>query len=402
MASWVKSLCFAASLLALPVVAQAANAPEVDACLKADAFRKGNESFVLCETALKLPNLDKETTARIFQQQGEAYYWSSRFVDAGLLFDKGLELLPKDVALRNLKGRALRRSGNYEAAFQINSDLFAENPNDGHALYEIGLIYATIGQSDKAFEALQQAVKLQPDKVLIHLALAELYKGDKYNPAAQLQEYDIILSKGREHLRTIRFFNGKNFVDPDLYLDVSLEKAALLARGDRKQESKNLLAQVEKEFPNEFQVGFYLSDIILGENKPKEALGVVSPANVRCLQHFAVMACTEGLTIEMRAQLALKNHSEAAKLADQLVSSAMTYAARADALFWSGVIDKRQGKTKDATAKIKESVQLDGQIQASVMTQLTQNGYYEGDVSEAWSFKADNALEACMVDPQCL
>ena len=105
--------------------------------------------------------------------------------------------------------------------------------------------------------------------------------------------------------------------------------------------------------------------------------------------------------VELRALYNLTYYDEGIKRADFLLAGGLSDATRADTLFWRGFFHKRLHHPEEAIRDIEDSFRYDSWNLPRIITQLTQRGYYDGEVSDAYSDKVRNGLQACIIDPEC-
>jgi hypothetical protein len=104
----------------------------------------------------------------------------------------------------------------------------------------------------------------------------------------------------------------------------------------------------------------------------------------------------------MEILFGLKRDDEGLTVAQQLVEGPFNPGLKSNAYYSIGFTHKHMGKLEDAKRDFLKSIAIDFRKQQVVMTQLRQHGYYDGEVADNWNSKAENALDACLVDPECL
>jgi Flp pilus assembly protein TadD len=91
------------------------------------------------------------------------------------MLDKGLETAPRDPQLRFLKGVALTDSRKTEGAILEFTSLTQEFPELPEPYNNLAVLYANLGDLNKARDALEAAVRALPTYSLAHENLGDLY-----------------------------------------------------------------------------------------------------------------------------------------------------------------------------------------------------------------------------------
>ncbi len=101
---------------------------------------------------------------------------NKRWEEAGIAYNKAIELHPEyEVAHYNL-GNIMIRQGNIEEAVKHYKRAISINPNNASAYYNMGIAFKKKGRDTEAIEYLSQAVKLNPTSQKASKALARLLK----------------------------------------------------------------------------------------------------------------------------------------------------------------------------------------------------------------------------------
>lgn len=96
---------------------------------------------------------------------------------------------PKDVQARFLKGVILIEKGKTEDAITLFQALTEDAPDRPEPYNNLGLLYALQGQYEKAKNAVEMAIRIQPTYALAHENLGEIYAkmaSKEYERALQL------------------------------------------------------------------------------------------------------------------------------------------------------------------------------------------------------------------------
>ena len=104
---------------------------------------------------------------------------------------------------------------------------------------------------------------------------------------------------------------------------------------------------------------------------------------------------------ELDALYHLKRYDEALPVATKIIDGTSFDAARGEALFWRGYINKALHHPEESLRDFEQSFVLNTQWLNAVLTQVIQSGYYDGESSDSYSEKARNGLQACILDAGC-
>jgi tetratricopeptide (TPR) repeat protein len=381
-----------------------ATSPKVDACLKADDFRDPDGTLLLCNVADQEPSLDTNTRAQITKKLGDVFYWSEHFVEAGQYYDKALALDPGSGEARLMKGRVLRRTNNLEEAYRTTMEVVKDEPENPVAIYDAGLIWDAAGEHEKARAFFEAALKIDPDYIMARSGLAQYYNNAR-QPDRALAEYDAILAYGKKKLNETKSFGQGRLESRDFYLGVAVKRLNLLIDEVRKSDVRNAANALDKlidEYPTEPYLHVKKAQILKSESKFEAATREVRAANLVCLSKFDNTLCDEGLLLEVDTLFASNKYKEAIETSERVVGGSFTPWTKSNALHAIGVNRKRLGQKNEALDAFLKSIKTDSRQLRGLLTQLSQQGYYDGDVYDPMSREVRNGLEACMVDPECL
>jgi tetratricopeptide (TPR) repeat protein len=375
---------------------------KVDACVKADEFRDGKKALALCLEAESEAGLDDQTKAQVLKKQGDSYYWSKRFSEADVLYDRSLQIDPENVDTRLQKGRVLRRMNNLQRACSIFAAVFANDPKNAAAIFNIGLIYDEVGDLGEARSAYQKAIEIDADHVLARKALAKIYLVGDNNAQKAMGEYDFILSKSESELNKVKSIGDPRLGSRDFYLQIALDKIDLLADLNRLDEAGVLLAPLVKKYPGEFVVSISSASLLIKQREFDEAVKLLRPANEYCLAHISNAQCDSGIMYEMEALFGGGKYSESISVSNRLINGPFIPYVKAYALFHRGLSEKQSGNTAEARSDILQAMEMEPKVSRLAINQLKFFGHYKGNGSDPSSDLTRSALEACMLDKACL
>jgi tetratricopeptide (TPR) repeat protein len=380
----------------------AGSPPSVEACLKVDDFRDGSNAVTLCMAAEQEPRLDDHTKALVLKKHGDALYWAARVVEAGLLYNKALELDPKNVDIRLMKARVLRRTNNLEASYKATMEVLSDEPENPTALYDAGLVWAAAGENDKALAFYEATLKVDPKHVLARVGVADYYQYTAGQPDRVLKEYEAILELGKDALNQTKSIGSSRLESKDFYLWVASQRVGLLSDANRPEDATKALEPLIAEYPNEPYLRVQHSKILIIERHFDDAVTEAQQANKECLAKFDNSLCDEGLLTEVQALSAAGKHEQSVSAGQRIVAGAYDPYTKSEAFYYLGFSKQRLGKNKEAADDFLKSVDAYPPQSQVLLTALSQNGYYEGENTDPMSDRVKTALEACMIDPECL
>ena len=118
---------------------------------------------------------------------------ASQFSDKAIAtVDKAVSLSPANVNLKRVRFGVFIMLSVINPNYLIDAkdtmeDAAAQAPTDAKIFYNLGLVYARIGQADQAMETLKRTVELKPDYKEARLAYAFLLIDKKQNAEARTQ-----------------------------------------------------------------------------------------------------------------------------------------------------------------------------------------------------------------------
>ncbi len=395
---------FAATLLFSVFFMQGAtSAAQPKRCLELDPFRQISENYAACEAELQQSHADKAHMAKLHAHMGEILYWSMRFDLAINSFNKALELDPKLVETRIQRGWAFLRVDEAQRAFQDFSDALQEKPDSGRAVFAIGFMYDWAGESERAFAAFKQAVELSPNYHLARVRLANAYITNRKETELGLAEYDRLISFGETELNKVQFFDSLiEFQTGDFYATTLYERASARYNAGR---VKDALADVEwllKRYPDEFGPKELKSSLLSLEDNFEDAAKLAAAASEICYKNPQRKPCEKSDAILVWSLFRLHKYKEAAEIGRRLMATGRNGKFADKALYFAGLAMKNLGNVEEARQFISAPVQTNSDYRALLITQLIQNGFYEGSIEDEMNDRILNGIDACLLDDSCL
>jgi len=369
---------------------------DIQKCKTSDRYHNPTADYEACDRALQQRDLYKELRAELLLGRGEAAYFAGRFDLSSIDLDEAIVLNPalNEAYLRRAWTRM--RTNQYPAALQDITTLLSQGPDNVDALFAIGFLYQeTSDWESKTMPAFKRALELNPNHYLTRLNLASIYANYKGDYGAAISEYDRILSASEEDLSKVRMWRDPNCPCYDFRGHVRFTRAELL--------------YLMEEYPRALEdFERLISDY------PSIADGYVGRGRIHQLRREFSKALTDAQTaiklnprwpaqrlLEIKALHYLRRYDEALLQATKLIDETDMQFALGEALFWRGYINKALHNNEDSLNDFERSFALHPQWQWAIVTQLRYSGYYDGEVSDYYSEKMRNGLQACIVDPEC-
>lgn len=391
-------IAVAVSLLAggSALAAGAAVTDDIQKCNASDRYHNSVADYKTCDRALQQKDLRKELRAELLLGRGEAAYFAGRFDLSSADLDEALTLNPNlnEAYLRRAWTRM--RTNQYPGALQDITTLLSQDPDNVDALFAIGYIYQDTSEWErKTMPAYKRVLELNPDHYLTRLNLASINANQKHDNGAAIAEYDRILNASKEELDKVRMWREPNCPCYDFRGDVRFRRAELL--------------YLMEEYPRALEdFERLISDY------PSIADGYVGRGRIHQLRREFSKALTDAQTaiklrprwpaqrlLEIKALHYLGRYDEALLRATKLIDETNIQFALGEALFWRGYVNKALHNNEDSLNDFERSFALHPQWQWAIVTQLRYSGYYDGEVTDYYSEKMRNGLQACILDPEC-
>lgn len=374
----------------------AAAADNVLSCKSSDRYHDSLNAFETCHRALQDKNLAKSDRAELLLARAEAAYFLSQFGRALMDLDEALSLDP------DLDEAYLRRAWTkmqvdlYPDALEDITNVLSREPDNADALFALGFFYADTNEwQTKAMPAFKQVLELNPNHYLARFNLVNIYKDYYGTYEDAISEYDKILQASDEELQKVRIFYSQGYSHFDFRGDVRLERAAAVMQLERYPEVLAELSSLALAYPQVGDVFAVRAQLYNRLRKFNEAHADARLAIELEPYGFAQM---ESL---VEALVGLGNHSQAISNADKFVSGPLAASIRGRILFWRGYANKALGNREEALQDFETSISYDQSSLPRLLTQLVQNKYYKGEVTDTYNERARNGLQACIIDPEC-
>jgi tetratricopeptide (TPR) repeat protein len=369
---------------------------DIQKCKTSDRYHNSVEAFYACDTALKQMNLSKEDRAELLLGRGEAAYFAGRFDLSSVDLDEALALNPNlnEAYLRRAWTRM--RTNQYPGALQDITTLLSQDPDNVDALFAIGFLYKESPEWErKTMPAFKRALELNPNHFLTRLNLASIYANYKHDYGAAIAEYDRILSASEEDLNKVRLWREPGFHTFDFRGQVRMDRAEAIYNLEDYPKALADLDKLVLDYPQIDEVFLVRGRVYDRLRKFGDALADAQTA-VKLDPRWPAQRL-----LEIKSLFHLKRHDEALLSATRLIDETNIDFARGEALFWRGYINKALHHSEDSLRDFEQSFVLHPQWQWAIVTQLRYSGYYEGEVSDYYSEKVRNGLQACILDPEC-
>lgn len=193
-------------------------------------------------------------SAALYLSMGQLSDQSGNADQARSLYQKALNLDPKNTECLLALARLEDREGNLPTALQIYQQVVTENPEDAKPLNDLALCHARNGQLDTSLQLLDKAVRMQPEKELYRnniakvwieknrLDLASKHMKAVYEPAVANYNMAVLLQQRGRSAEAVSYLNIAITENPQF------------------EEAKNLLVGLSAPTPKTEEQGSRLSN----------------------------------------------------------------------------------------------------------------------------------------------
>jgi tetratricopeptide (TPR) repeat protein len=154
----------------------------------ADCYEKSNDVAKLENVFNELIRINPDKPDYYFDK-ANAYVIQKRYDDALAAYKKLEELTGLNDDIIAQRQKIYLKQGKVDLAASEIEKMIAENPGQIRYYLLLSEIYNSNNLNDKALKILQQAVKIDPQNGLVHLALADIYR-DKKDAEASFSELE--------------------------------------------------------------------------------------------------------------------------------------------------------------------------------------------------------------------
>jgi tetratricopeptide (TPR) repeat protein len=345
-----------------------------------------------CGERLAAHNLSDRDRAQAHFVRGRGYHRTQRLNQAAEDYRAAFALDPKNaeilVSWSNVDVR-LRRMDDYKTRVE---QAYALNPRNARVLRSVGALLSDRGESDKAFEFYSKAIEVDPTE-----GFALYFRARQYRFRRQFAEA-IADASALLAIPPARLNDAQGFLDEDgIVRDFRVK--ALLERAYSYEDSGRL-DLAEKN---------YDAAVDAGRSAPALAARAHFLGFYVQRKDDALRDLTEAVHKEPRNSKVLyalgislagfKRFEEAFAAFDAAVTARPDYAT---GLTMRARMHRQFGRTDAAVRDLKTAVSLDQRELNGLMNALRNAGYWsEPGLPSRQTRDLDDAMRACMIDPQC-
>ena len=382
-----------------------ANEDVVKKCLTASIYPDADDLIYSCDVALKTPNLSEMTLANLNLHMGSGMLYSHRYDLSLSYFRSAIGQNPQLVQAYIELGIAQFELGRYLDSVDSLGNALAIDPNNLQAQFALTLHkYSYDGNCEAAVQRFKRILEKDPNYYLVRYNLAEFYKCSRQSETLGLMETEKLLSVGYEKLSIIPMVSRKWPLNFDLYTKLQVRHAQILAN----LEKYDLAIKDYDEALTRFPKSDYLY-VARADQKTR-----IDRASGSALEDYekalAIFPKNGGAASgKIRILDTTKRYNELVKFANHVIESKPTTETKSWIYYWRGLALKKLGNTNDALKDYKKTI-LNGSelITTPLYNSLIQHGYLKADFSwvskkppDLYSKEFANALEACVIDPEC-
>ena len=345
-----------------------------------------------CGERLAAHNLSDRDRAQAHFVRGRGYHRTQRLNEAAEDYRAAFALDPKNaeilVSWSNVDVR-LRRMDDYKTRVE---QAYALNPRNARVLRSVGALLSDRGESDKAFEFYSKAIEVDPTE-----GFALYFRARQYRFRRQFAEA-IADASALLAIPPARLNDAQGFLDEDgIVRDFRVK--ALLERAYSYEDSGRL-DLAEKN---------YDAAVDAGRSAPALAARAHFLGFYVQRKDDALRDLTEAVHKEPRNSKVLyalgislagfKRFEEAFAAFDAAVTARPDYTT---GLIMRARMHRQFGRTDAAVRDLKTAVSLDRRELNGLMNALRHAGYWsEPGLPGGQTRELDDAMRACMIDPQC-
>lgn len=376
--------------------ADVAAADDIQKCKASDRYHDPMAAFYTCDNALKQKDLSKEDRAELLLGRGEAAYFVGRFDLASWDLDEAIKLNP------NLNEAYLRRAWirmrkfQYPGALHDLSNLLGQEPDNIDGLFAIGFFYKDTSEwESKSIPAFKRVLELDPNHYLSRLNLGTIYADRKGDFDAAIAEYDRILSASDEDLNKVKLWRDPVRPYFDLRGTVRADRVSALARKEKYAQALAEADGLVASYPDVGDAFVTRAHIYSRLRKFDEAL-----ADARTASKLEPDG-DDQKALEVQTLVQLERYDDALSRANEVLNKPMSEAVIPDILFWRAYTKKKMHLPDEALQDFERSFLYKSWHLSAALTQAKQSGYYDGNVTDEYSERARDGLQACILDPEC-
>jgi len=278
-----------------------------------------------------------------------------RIGDARKLNDEVVKAKPDDPDAQIYKGEIEIRSGKASDAVTTLQAVLKNDPDNAVALYQQGLAFDQLGNTNRAEAAWRDAVRLRPDIVEAHRALAgvAIHRSDASGLAQEADQIIALQPAAPDGylLRAVADIDRKQFATADEYIKQSLEKepnnpAAYVQLGNLRM-AQNQFAEAQKAYqqaldqdPNSTDALGGVLNVDLVQKQPDRAIATAKTQLARYPKNV-------GFHI-MLGELVMKQKKDLAGAEQEFKQASDLDKKNSEALVKLGVVQNERGATDQA------------------------------------------------------
>ena len=345
-----------------------------------------------CSERLATHNLSDRDRAQAHFVRGRGYHRTQRLNEAAEDYRAAFALDPKNeeilVSWSNVDLR-LRRMDDYKSRVE---QAYALNPKNPRVLRSVGALLFNFGEQDKAFEFYSKAIEVDPTEGFALYYRAREYRF-KRKFAEAIADASALLTVSQAGLNDARSFLDEDGIVRDFRVKALLERAYSYedsGRLDLAEKNYDAAVDAGRSAPalaaRAHFLGFYVQ-------RKDDALRDLTEAVHKEPRNSKVLYAL-GISLA-----GFKRFEEAFAAFDAAVTARPDYAT---GLTMRARMHRQFGRTDAAVRDLKTAVSLDQRELNGLMNALRNAGYWsEPGLPSRQTRDLDDAMRACMIDPQC-
>jgi len=211
------------------------------------------------------------------------------------------------------------------------------------------------------------------------------------------------LAEGEAELNKTESWSAGDFQTKDFYDSVLWRRIDLLVKLNRNEEARDRAMQLLEKYPEHPSLMMKVSQSYGGPQADYEMqLRWNGKVYEVCASKPIDEFCFDVAQQRMYTLSLLQRNSEVREIAEKLLQADLSDWYRATPTYYLGLVKKASNDVQGAKEDLIWAGAHNEFYQQAILTQLEQNGYYKGEVTDPWSKEAENGLEACLIDVDCM
>lgn len=398
-------IVFLTAYALLPSHASAAESTPVQSCLAASYYPEAGPALEACYPLLKDSALDDRTRAQVNFRIGAAFYFAHRPGTALPYLDEAVKRDPSDPQIWRRRGWTNLMLDNGLKAIADFTTFLEKAPDNPDALFAIAFTrFHYSNQCAAAIRDYEAILRDHPDHYLTRYNLAGHYGCHDSDYRRQIAEYDKIIAAGRAAVGPVEYYGRRGEADFDFYAMVLNDRALAAARNSILDKAEADAAWLLANYPDDDRSHAARATV---RRFREDFSGALDDANTALLM---APGNTDAQEAKAASLYALKRYPEVVAFTTAVLGNSRFNGVTSALHFRRALALKKLSRKTEAIADFNRAMAMDDYYVMIVSNAIQSANYYFGsglsvpahDQPDFLAKPFANALEACVVDPECL